>query len=211
MKSMTIVVVAIMVCLAAGREVSAQIDEHKFEVGGFFTNITLTDFQARTSPGSLTIVDKSVSGIGGRLAYNLTNNVAVDAEASFFPRNHLFNGELGQKTQAFIGLKAGWRNKRVGAFAKARPGVMWFGEFPARGSCTSTSFGSVCGVSHEKDFAMDLGAVFELYPAERALVRLDIGDTIIRYQEQPSGPGFVGLPAATKNNLQVSIGFGWRF
>lgn len=210
MKSTSIVIVAVLLCLCAGCEVSAQIDEHKFEVGGFFTNITLTDFQARTSPGSLS-ADKSVSGIGGRLAYNLTNHVAIDSEASFFPRTHFFNGEFGQKTQAFIGLKAGWRNKRVGAFAKARPGVMWFGEFSSRGSCSSSSFGSTCGVSHEKDFAMDLGAVFEFYPAERALVRLDIGDTIIRYQAHPPGLGFAGLPAATKNNLQVSIGFGWRF
>jgi NAD-dependent SIR2 family protein deacetylase len=98
-------------------------------------------------------------------------------------------------------------------FAKVRPGVMWFGEFSSRGSCSSTSFGSVCGVDHEKDFALDVGGVFEFYPTKRLIIRADAGDTIIRYPNHTFGTlgSPLEVPAETKQNFQVSIGVGWRF
>jgi hypothetical protein len=192
--------------------VHAQVSERKFEVGAVFTSITLDNFKARTSP-SVATGDSTVKGLGGRLAYNFTDNIAVDAEGSFFPEAHFGNEEFGQKTQGFIGLKAGGRNKRAGAFAKARPGVMWFGEFPSRGTCTGTTFGSSCTVSHEKDFALDLGGIVEFYPAERVIIRADVGDTIIRFPRRTFGlfnnPSFIR--AETKHNFQLSVGFGWRF
>ena len=202
-----------MCLIATSIRVNAQIDEHKAEVGALYTVISLTDFQARLFPmvgrGSNT-----VSGLGGRFGYNFNKYFALDAEANFFPEAHLLNEEFGQKTQGFIGLKAGVRKKRVGVFAKARPGVMWFGEFSSRGSCTSTSSGSVCGVSHEKDFAMDVGGVFEFYPVDRFIMRADVGDTIVRYSSGTlgtfSGPSIL-VPAATKHNLQISLGVGWSF
>ena len=200
-------------CLCFGSMVvHAQVSERKFEVGAVFTSITLDNFKARTSPGVAT-GDSTVKGLGGRLAYNFTDNIAVDAEGSFFPEAHFGNEEFGQKTQGFIGLKAGVRNKRAGAFAKARPGVMWFGEFPSQGTCTGTTFGSSCTVSHEKDFALDLGGIVEFYPAERVIIRADVGDTIIRFPRRTFGffnnPSFI--PAETKHNFQLSVGFGWRF
>ena len=152
---------------------NAQFDEHKFEVGGLFTSVTLTDFRSRTLP-TIATGDATVHGLGGRLAYNLTKNVAIDAEGNFFPETHLGNEEFGQKLQGFIGLKAGVRNKGVGVFAKARPGVMWFGDFSSAGTCTGATFGSSCTVSHEKDFALDLGGVIEIYPTERTIIRADM-------------------------------------
>lgn len=189
---------------------NAQITDQKFEVGGFFTSITLTDFKDRVSPGFAT-GDSTVNGIGGRLTYNFNENFAIDGEGSFFPSAH-FNEEVGQKTQAFVGVKAGVRNKWVGAFAKARPGVMWFGEFTSRGDCSPTSFGSVCGVDHEKDLALDLGGVVEFYPAERAIIRIDVGNTLLRYQDRTLGAfNPIVLEGGFKSNFQVSLGFAWRF
>ena len=192
--------------------INAQVTDRKFEVGGVFTSITLDDFKERVSPGFAT-GDSTVNGIGGRLAYNINENFAIDGEASFFPSDHFGNKEVGQKTQAFLGVKAGVRNKWVGAFAKARPGAMWFGEITSRGGCSPTPLGSICGVDHETDFALDLGGVVEFYPAERAIIRVDVGNTLVRYQDRP--PGIFGNPIGTdggfKSNFQVSLGFGWRF
>jgi hypothetical protein len=203
----------LVLCLVIpNHSVSAQTNEHKAEVGGLFTVVSLTDFQERLFP-SIGNGSDVMSGVGGRFGYNFHKYVALDAEVNFFPESHLANEEFGQKMQGFIGVKAGVRNDKVGVFAKARPGVMWFGEFSSRGGCSSTAFGSVCGVSHEKDFAMDLGGVFEYYPTDRLIVRADVGDTIIRYQERQTRIGSlpVLVPAATKNNLQISLGIGWRF
>jgi hypothetical protein len=197
---------------AVALQAEAQVGGRKFEAGAVFTSITLSDFKARTPPG-ITTGDSTVNGLGGRLAYNFTKNISLDAEGSFFPETHFGNQEFGQKMQGFIGVKAGVRNKWVGGFAKARPGVMWFGDFSSPGTCSGTTFGSSCTVSHEKDFAMDLGGVIEVYPSERTIIRADVGDTIIRYASHTFGqfnnPRV--LTAATKNNFQLSVGFGWRF
>ena len=192
--------------------VQAQLNEKKFEVGAVFTSITLSDFTAFTSP-TTPARDNTVRGFGGRFAYNVNDYFAIDAEGSFFPESHFGNEGFAQKVQGFVGAKGGVRNKRVGVFAKARPGVMWFGEFPSRGGCSTTSFGAACGVSHEKDFAIDLGAVVEFYPTERTIIRVDVGDTLIKYPDRTIAIGntFTALQGETKSNFQFSLGFGWRF
>ena len=203
----------LLVCLAfATQSVNAQVDEHKAEVGGLYTILTLTDFQARLFP-TVGSGNNTLSGVGGRFGYNFHKNIALDAELNFFPEAHLLNEEFGQKLQGFVGVKAGVRKKKGGVFAKARPGVMWFGEISGPGSCSSTTFGSVCGVSHEKDFALDVGGVFEYYPTDRLIMRADVGDTIVRYPSVQTRVGTlpVLVPAATKHNLQISFGVGWRF
>jgi hypothetical protein len=202
----------VVVCFGiGGATASAQDKERPFEVGGVYTIIQLTDFQSRIIPSGAG--DNTVSGLGGRFAYNINKHMAIDAEASFFPETHLLNEEFGQKMQGFVGLKAGIRKHRVGVFAKARPGVMWFGEFPARGNCSPTNFGSVCNVSHEKDFALDVGGVLEFYPADRLIVRADLGDTIIKYPQRvfATFPAPITVNGGWKNNLQLSFGVGWRF
>lgn len=212
LRSALMLLISAITVVAISGKTKAQLDEDRFEVGGLFTSITLSDFKARTLP-TINTGDTTVKGLGGRLAYNLTDNFAIDGEGSFFPEAHFGNDEFGQKLQGFVGLKAGVRNKRLGIFAKARPGVMWFGDFSSRGTCTGTTFGSSCTVSHEKDFAMDVGGVVEFYPAKRAIIRVDVGDTIIRYPQRTFGifnsPSV--LRAETKNNLQISLGVGWRF
>jgi len=203
----------LVVCLVVLESNIIAQDQHRSEIGGHFTSISLTDFQARVFPTNNFSSDSQVAGIGGRYAFNFNKYLALDAEANFFPANHLFNEEFGQKMQSFIGVRAGIRKKKIGVFAKARPGVMWFGEFSSRGSCSATPSGSVCGVAHEKDFAMDVGGIVEFYPVDRFIVRVDVGDTIIRYPERlvATFPTPVLVPAATKNNFQLSLGVGWRF
>ena len=202
----------VLCLLALTTTTRAQVSDHKFEGGAFFTSITLSDFKERVLPG-FESGDSTVKGMGGRLAYNLNENFAIDGEASFFPSNHFGNEEVGQKMQGFVGVKAGARQKWVGVFAKARPGVMWFGEFQSRGSCTPTSFGSTCGVSHEKDFALDLGGVVEFYPAERAIIRVDIGNTLVHFQDRRFGTftAPIVVDGGFKSNFQASLGFSWRF
>lgn len=210
MRNKTFALVCCLLFLAT--TASAQIDDHKFEVGALFTSITLTDFRQRVAPGFDT-GDSTMRGIGGRLAYNFNDNFAVDGEASFFPETAFSNEESGQKLQGFVGIKAGVRNRWAGVFAKARPGVMWFGEFPSRGRCSQTSFGQTCGVAHDKDFALDLGGVVEFYPAKRLIIRGDVGDTLVRYQDRIAGTlsGPIVVSGGFKSNFQVSIGVGWRF
>ncbi|HYP53159.1 MAG TPA: outer membrane beta-barrel protein, partial [Pyrinomonadaceae bacterium] len=136
------------------------VDEHRGEVGVFYTGVNLEGF------------GETVNGVGGRFGYNFNRNLALDAEFSFFPETRLGNRQFGQKAQGFVGVKAGARTRRVGLFAKARPGVMFIGEVTSGFNCTGTSFGQTCRPSHN-NFALDAGGVLELYPSARTVVRLD--------------------------------------
>jgi hypothetical protein len=182
-------------------------DEHKLEIGGQFTSIGLEGF------------GDAVKGIGGRVGYNFNDHLALDAEANFFPETHLGNNQFGQKAQGFIGVKAGERTKWIGVFAKVRPGVMSIGELTSGFDCTSRSSFTECRPNHNQ-FALDAGGVVELYPTARSIIRVDVGDTIVRVKTAAGLPGLTPLPgfggtaqSSTKftNNLQASIGFGYRF
>ena len=176
------------------------VEAHRAEVGGFYTGVSLEGF------------GKAINGLGGRFGYNINRHLAVDSEFSYFPETHLGNQQFGTKTQGFLGVKAGARAERFGLFAKVRPGVMFIGEVTSGFNCTGTSFGQTCRPSHNH-FALDAGGVLELYPSARTIVRLDVGDTIVRIRNATGGvlSGGQTTTSDTTHNFQVSVGFGYRF
>jgi len=177
-------------------------DNHKFEVGAFYTGVNLQ--------GS----GETVNGLGARFGYDFNEHFALDAETSFFPETRLGNSEIGEKTQTFVGVKAGVRTAHVGVFAKARPGVMFIGGATSSFDCTGVGpLGARCSPNHN-NFALDAGGVLELYPSSRAIIRFDAGDTIVRVRNATGGSLFFGNPQTvsdTTNNFQFSVGFGYRF
>ena len=177
----------------------ADADEHKAEVGAFYTGIHLKGF------------GETINGLGGRFGYNINRYLAVDAEASFMPARHLGNNQIGQNVQGFIGARAGMHSRYIGVFAKARPGVMSIGEVTSGFNCSGNGFGTICRPSHN-NFALDAGGVVELYPAARTIIRFDAGDTIVRIRNATAGILIAPVTTSeTTNNLQLSVGFGYRF
>jgi hypothetical protein len=175
------------------------VDAHRAEVGVLYTGVNLEGF------------GETINGLGGRFGYNFNKNFALDTEFAFFPETHLGNRQIGQKTQAFAGVKAGARTRYVGVFAKARPGVMFIGEVTSGFNCNGTSFGRTCRPSHN-NLALDAGGVLELYPSSRTIVRLDAGDTIVRIRNATAGViGSSVVTNDTTHNFQFSVGFGYRF
>jgi hypothetical protein len=194
-----LLLVALFLFVASGAQAQSVLDDHKFEIGALYTAIGLDDFEP-------------VGGVGGRFGYNFHKNVALDAEASFFPETKLGNDQIGQKAQGFIGIKAGGRAKYAGLFAKARPGAMSIGEITSGFDCNRTSFGSSCRPNHT-NFALDVGAVAEFYPSRRSIIRLDVGDTMIHLRRATRS--VFGQTTQTSSdfthNLQIGIGIGYRF
>lgn len=180
------------VTLFAGQAVRVQSVASQVEVGGQLSIIDL-----RESVGEKPL------GVGGRFTYNVTENVAFDAEVNYFSTPEV---DLN-RTQGVFGIKAGKRfgSPPIGLFAKARPGFMRFhGErFPG------------VTVNGTTKLALDLGGVVELYPSKRTIVRIDVGDTIIFYNGETirrlSLPGGPQEQLDTGHNLQTSIGFSFRF
>lgn len=191
---------AMLVCASASASAQAvSVAERKFEVGAQFTALGVEDGSA-------------VKGLGGRVAYNLNENFAIDGEVSFFPDDTLGNNQSGQFLQGLVGVRAGKRFEHVGVFAKARPGAMSLGNVTTGFDCDEGGTFTTCRPEHGA-FALDLGAVVEFYPTRRAIIRADAGDTMLRFKRVTGG--FLGNPVQTSgefiHNLQLSVGFGYRF
>ena len=195
----------------------AQSETPKFEVGAQFSLIRFSD------------LDITELGFGGRFTYNINKHVAVEAEGNFFPREVKDSfGEIlqgGRKTEGLFGVKLGSLTKRVGVFGKVRPGFVHFSHFERNGVvCIDRCPPQPPPRFSETDFATDIGGVFELYPARRTVVRLDLGDTIIHSGSGenillpstfflPNGtsfPSVKGIVRSTSHNLQFSVGVGFR-
>lgn len=217
---LTTITVFIMACMS--EPLWGQDNAPKLELGGQFTLLRLGDFYPENelfrSRGLPTFPERRVAepGVGGRVTYNINDNVAVEAQADFFPRNVEssdggFNFNGGGKDLFVFGAKLGVRKKRIGFFGKVRPGVARFAGYPRVRVFEQFPSGGIITIQGNVQanfFAADVGGVVELYPSRRTMVRFDLGDTIIRYGEQ--NPREFN-PAFTRHNLQFSAGFAIRF
>jgi hypothetical protein len=191
---------AALLLLLAPLGAQAQTEEYKYEVGAVFTAVGAEN------------LDGASKGLGARFGYNFNEHFALDAETSFFPRRHLGNNQSGQNVQGFVGLKAGARSKYVGIFAKARPGVMFIGTSTSGFDCDTRGDFRVCRPEHNH-LALDAGVVAEVYPSSRTIIRVDVGDTIVRFRSAGRDV-FNGTQTSSSDithTFQASIGFGYRF
>jgi hypothetical protein len=155
-------------------------------------------------------------GVGGRFTFNLTENIAVEAEGNYFTRHRFdFPNPGGHMYQGQFGVKAGKRFENWGWFVKGRPGFVGFSRVFEL--ATDPFISPFSSRFVRKLFpSVDVGGVLEFYVSRHWIARFDVGDTIIRYGEQrtfqfiQSMPVFT-RPAETRHNLQVTSGIGFRF
>jgi hypothetical protein len=221
-----LVVLAIASLLSANIMVHAQSsDVPKFEIGPQFTLLNVNqprpvfDCCIIIPPGSSNSYWKT--GIGVRMTYNFNKHVAADGAVNFFPDSHvdtLFSRARpeGKIYQGQFGVKAGKRFEKVGIFGKARPGFTGYTEVNQLENTTPPIDFNSFRLGRETYFSTDVGGVVEFYPSRNTVVRIDAGDTIIRYGTFRI-PGFtlaqpfIERPAETRHNFQLITGFGFRF
>jgi hypothetical protein len=164
--------------------------ERPLEVGAQFTVM-------RVSP-----LAEGAGSVGARASYDLPFKkltIAPEFEFNYFPQNP--SGNFGE-TQLLAGARAGIKIDQFGFFLKARPGLVHFGggDFAERNGGSSNNL------------AVDVGGVFEYYIAPRVALRLDWGDTMIRFPQ----PVFTGASATPKaagwyHSFQGGGGVSFRF
>src|SRR2546428_1153887 len=137
-RSALMVVAALIVCWAG--VASGQTAAERVELGAQFTSFTLfPPVSEGFQPPNVT-----EPGFGGRVTYNLTKRLAIDSELNFFPNKNIFEflGE-GRALQGQFGVKLGKRLRKIGIFAKARPGFFSIGHvfFYQPGASLDTGFG----------------------------------------------------------------------
>ena len=205
----------------------------RFEVGAQFTALNVKS--PSPVPQFLIIAFDNIHtepGFGGRFTFNLTDNIALEAEGNFYTRD-LTGGFLttlpnpsGHMFQGQFGAKVGKRFDRWGVFGKARPGFVGFtkvSELVSERVVNVQFLNEIIPVTIgefrvAKKFypSIDVGGVVEFYISPRWMARFDIGDTIIRYGEV-AAQGFslrnqiVRRPPETHHNLQITSGIGFRF
>ena len=200
-KSLSIVVS--MLFLFLGRsDVGAQTLDRKLEVSALYSTINLQAFDSRES------------GVGVRLAYNINKYLAVEAEGNAFEfsiGDHPTDEWLA--AQGLLGMRAGFRGRRAGLFAKLRPGVVNFPKLRVHQRfCFPMQSCEDAGKSGNR-LAVDAGAVVEFYPTSKIVVRLDVGDTMIRFKDDVffQTSSFVRIKDGFSHNLQVGGSVGFRF
>jgi hypothetical protein len=187
---------------------SGQEPTKRFEVGAQFTSLFLEPSNPVSPLTPVPQRERTEPGFGGRFTFNLTENIAFEAEGNYFTRGQFAFPQGGHVFQGQFGAKAGKRFDKWGLFGKVRPGFVGFTEvveFPD----------ILLPFRFERKIypSIDLGGVVEVYVSPRWKARFDVGDTIIRYGEVPF-VGFISsftLPGATRHNLQLSSGVGFRF
>jgi Outer membrane protein beta-barrel domain len=202
-----------MISFATTLAYAQSSDVPKVEVGALFTLNRLRD------------LSETDTGMGLRVGYNISNGIAVEGEFNYFPGGltdflrpaGLPNTVYSQnRTQGLFGVKyIPLRADKFGIGGKLRPGFVRFNG--DGGGVVSATFGCVSGTpsastpficqiaAGKTNFAMDLGGVFEYYPARRIVTRFDLGATIIRFGPSLGNDGF------NSTNLQMSAGIGFRF
>lgn len=151
----------------------------------------------------LDVPDETRSGVGGWVSIDLARWMSVDASLSVWPGR---DDITGRQVQLLAGARAGWRTGRLGIFGRVRPGFVHFTDrFIAPGTVCILIFPTPESCLIDKtNFALDLGGSVEVYPARALVVRVDAGNTMIRFARDAQ-------PAEWTNNLQVTAGVGWRF
>ena len=206
----------------------------KYEIGIHYSNFSFGAFDPKLTKefGKLIRLDevgtplinqesnKNEPGIGARFTYNINKNIAIEGEGNFF---YQYRKEIrpfsqgrasyqgGQKVQVLAGPKIGYRSKKFGVFGKVRPGIITFAGYPVIQFLEVSAPGSAFfgqGRQRATFFNVDVGGVVEYYPSRKSVIRFDIGDTIVRYKGQE--PKYAN-PSFTRHNLQMNVGFGFRF
>ena len=211
MKTTRLLVLVLLIACAAGVRVSsAQTPGERLEVAANLNVLRLSDFSS------------TMAGLGGRIAFDLTPHVAIEGELAFYPKDRIVTAESStftppyriaghrRRTDALFGVKVGTRGQRVGVFAKARPG---FTRLADRGTACE---GPGCAVilmllapySYRTEFAFDFGGGIELYPTDRTVARVEVGDTMIWHRS--FAPPCLGSQC-TSHNLSSRLGIGYRF
>jgi hypothetical protein len=192
------------IILSLSVEALPQASDHRLEVGMQYTSMQVS------------VLDSTESGIGGRFGVKVNRYLTAEGEFNFCPESRLGNSGFEQKGQGLIGVKSGYSNRRIGLFGKFRPGFVQFPmlKLPA-GLCRVAGDTVVCSRTGRTGhrLAFDLGGVAEFYPAPNYVIRVDVGDTMVRFKDDT----FFTFPNPTRvkdgfsHNLQVSAGFSFRF
>jgi hypothetical protein len=155
--------------------------------------------------------DDTDTGFGGWLSWHPSGLVGAEAEMTMYPASFPnANGFSRSRVEGLFGVTVGPRLPGVRPFARIRPGFLTFRGQPV--VCILIFPPPLsCELGGRTVFALDLGGGVELFPASRAVVRVDVGDRILKYPGPSFRNGRTTQDSFYSHDFRLSAGAGVRF
>jgi hypothetical protein len=195
------ILLAVALVFAAIVAPGAALAQERFDAGAHVAVARSSEF------------DATDTGIGGRFSWHPAALVGADAELTVYPATfaNSRNGFSRQRIEGLFGVTVGPRLAGVRPFVRLRPGFLAFRPttiaciliFPPPLSCQLAGGRTL--------FALDLGGGVELFPAGRAVVRVDVGDRILKYPGPSFRSGRTTQESFYSHDFRMSAGAGVRF
>jgi hypothetical protein len=155
-------------------------------------------------------------GVGGRLTWKPSTLIGVDADVTWYPSD--FAGDTfafsGNRFEGLFGVTVGPRINRIRPFAKAAAGFLNSSEAPEPFACIAIFPPPLnCLMAAGQTLtAFEIGGGVEIDATDRAFVRVDVGDRVLKYP----GPTFKSNREVADEDfyghaLRFSVGVGVRF
>jgi hypothetical protein len=159
--------------------------------------------------------DASDAGIGGRVGWQVTPLIGLEAEVAHYPGHFADHPAFSRsRLEGLFGATIGPRLGRVRPFARVRPGFLRVQGAPEPLACIAIFPPPLtCVLAAGRTLtAFDLGGGVDVSVGERTFVRIDGGDRLVRYP----GPVFdtdriVHDEAFFGHDVRVAVGGGIRF
>ena len=159
--------------LLASTTALAQSSDKRFEAAAHLALAASSEF------------DEADAGIGGRVAWNPFAGFGAEAEITLYPRKYPDNVAFSRRRwEGFFGATIGPRLGRFRPFAKLRPGFVSYQEAPEPFACILIFPPPLaCTLAGGRTVpAFDLGGGIDLTLTDRAFIRFDAGDRLLRYE-----------------------------
>jgi hypothetical protein len=189
--------------IATAAPVQAQTDAGPFEVGPHVSILRLSE------------LDTTDVGVGIDASWHVLPRITIDGTLSFFPGSGDEPALTDQRRLlGLVGVRSGVTRGRVDFYGRGRLGFLNFADvgpvpciriFPAPLTCQLADGYTA--------FAIDFGggAIVPIDSEGKWRVRLDVGDLVLRYDQEAHRPNGEITEGFYGHNLLFTAGLVWRF